>query len=409
MSIRTALAEAGEKDPLFPCFSRADVSFVRGRGAWLEAEDGRRFLDFATGIAVTGLGHAHPGVTRALHEQADRVWDLSNAVRIPSQEALARRLCEITFADRVFFSNSGAEAVETAIKTARRYHFTRGAPERQRILCFEGAFHGRTLATLSAGGRAQYLEGMGERVPGFLTAPFGDLDMLEAAVDQSAAAVMLEPIQGESGVRALSSDALARIRRICDRHGLLLIYDEVQTGVGRTGHFYAYQETGIAPDILATAKGLGNGFPVAAVLATEKAAAGMTPGTHGSTFGGNPLAMAVAQAVVDEILTPGFLADVRRRSRLLREGLDALVLRRPQLFEQVRGEGMLLGLKCRRPVAEVVRAAREACLLVVGAGEDVLRLLPPLTLNKAEIEEGLARLDHAAEILARAPGQASSV
>ena len=395
--------DPAERDHLFPCFSRADVSFVSGEGTWLLADDGRRFLDFATGIAVTGLGHGHPRVKQALHEQAERLWHLSNAVRIPAQEALARRLCEATFADRVFFSNSGAEAVETTIKTARRYHFARGATERRRILCFEGGFHGRTLATLSAGGRAQYLEGMGPRTPGFLTVPFGNLQVLEAAVDQGAAAVLIEPIQGESGVRALSHDALARIRRICNRHGLLLIYDEVQTGVGRTGHFYAYQEAGVAPDILATAKGLGNGFPVAAVLATEKAAAGMTPGTHGSTFGGNPLAMAVANAVVDEILSPGFLEQVRQRAARLRAGLDALVERRPEVFAEVRGEGLLLGLKCRRPVAQVTRAAREACLLTVGAGDDVLRLLPPLTLQDEEIEEGIARLDRTAEILMQDP------
>ena len=402
MHARVEAFETNEQDHLFPCFSRADVSFARGQGAWLEADDGRRFLDFATGIAVTGLGHAHPRVTRALHEQADRVWHLSNAVRIPAQESLARKLCAATFADRVFFNNSGAEGVETAIKTARRYHFARGAPERHRILCFEGAFHGRTLATVSAGGRVQYLEGVGPRAPGFLSVPFGNLDVLEAVADQGAAAVLLEPIQGESGVRELPREALARIRRICNRHGLLLIYDEVQTGVGRTGRFYAYQETGVAPDILVTAKGLGNGFPVAAVLATEKAAAGMTPGLHGSTFGGNPLAMAVADAVVAEILAPGFLEGVRERAEHLRTGLEELVRRRPELFAEVRGEGFLLGLKCLRPVAEVTRAARAACLLTVGAGDDVLRLLPPLTIDRAEIEEGVARLERAADNLLQA-------
>jgi acetylornithine/N-succinyldiaminopimelate aminotransferase len=386
----TALAEGS--DHLFPCFSRADVIFTRGDGAWLQGADGGRYLDFATGIAVTGLGHSHPELVDVLVRQGMKLWHVSNAVRIPEQEELAGLLCEKTFADRIFFNNSGAEAIETAIKTARRHQFVSGSPARYRIVTFEGGFHGRTLATIAAGGRPKYLEGFGPPTAGFDTVPFGDLDALAKACNATTAAVLLEPIQGESGIRSMGAHDLERVREICDRQGVLLILDEVQTGIGRTGHFFAYQATSVAPDILAAAKGLGNGFPVAACLATEKVAAGMTPGTHGSTFGGNPLAMAVASKVVRLVGNEAFLADVRRKGERLRAGLEALAAEYSEAFAEVRGEGLLLGLRCVPPVAVVATAARANGLLSVVAGDNVLRLLPPLIISDAEIEEGLMRL-----------------
>ena len=402
----TALADAS--DHLFPCFSRADISFTQGYGAWLFGSDGRRYLDFATGIAVTGLGHSHPELVDVLVRQGKRLWHVSNAVRIPEQEELAGLLCEKTFADRVFFNNSGAEAIETAIKTARRYQFVSGSRARYRIVTFEGSFHGRTLATIAAGGRPKYLEGFGPPAAGFDIVPFGDLDALASACNTETAAVLLEPIQGESGIRSMGAHDLPRVREICDRQGVLLILDEVQTGIGRTGQLFAYQSTGVAPDILAAAKGLGNGFPVAACLATERVAAGMTPGTHGSTFGGNPLAMAVACKVVQLVGNEAFLADVRRKGEQLRVGLAALVAEYPEVFAEVRGEGLLLGLRCVPPVAAVAAAVRANGLLSVLAGDNVLRLLPPLILSDAEIGDGLARLGRAASALSQYDVGASS-
>lgn len=387
------------KDFLYPCFSRADLAFERGDGAWLFTADGQSYLDCATGIAVTGLGHSHPRLVNVVKRQASKLWHVSNAFRIPEQEQLAEKLCAASFAECVFFNNSGAEAVETAIKTARRYHHVNGRPKRWRLVTFEGAFHGRTLATVAAGGQEKYLEGLGAPVDGFDQVPFGDLDALEAACGPETAGILIEPIQGESGVRALPEGALSKIRALCDKHGLLLILDEVQTGIGRTGHLFAYQASGITPDILASAKGLGNGFPVAACLATEAAAAGMTPGTHGSTFGGNPLAMAVADEVLGIMLEPGFLQAVRLAGEDLRSKLDSFAASYPALFDGTRGEGMLLGLKCRRPVREVMEALRDQRVLSVVAGHDVLRLLPPLTLSISEAKELVARLHIAAGVL----------
>ena len=381
-----------ESDHLFPCFQRADLAFTHGAGAWLDGADGARYLDFATGIAVTGLGHSHPKLVEALIRQGRKLWHVSNAVRIPEQAELARLLCESTFADRVFFNNSGAEAVETAIKTARRYQYVSGRPEHFNIVTFEGAFHGRTLATIAAGGREKYLEGFGPPAPGFTVVPFGDLDALGAVCDAGAAAVLLEPIQGESGVRRLGADMLRKVREICDRTGALLIFDEVQTGVGRVGSFFAYQGTSTTPDILAAAKGLGNGFPVAACLATEKAASGMTPGTHGSTFGGTPLAMVIASEVVAIVAEEAFLSEVRRVAAKLRAALETLSVLYPEVFPEVRGEGLLLGLRCGPPVVVVATAARANGLLSVVAAENVLRLLPPLIITDAEIEEAFTRL-----------------
>jgi acetylornithine/N-succinyldiaminopimelate aminotransferase len=402
MSVRAAVAAPAEgPDHLFPCFSRADVSFTQGDGAWLYGADGGRYLDFATGIAVTGLGHSHPELVDVLVRQGMKLWHVSNAVRIPEQEELAGLLCEKTFADRVFFNNSGAEAIETAIKTARRHQFVSGSPARYRIVTFEGGFHGRTLATIAAGGRPKYLEGFGPPTAGFDIVPFGDLDALARACNAETAAVLLEPIQGESGIRSMGAHDLERIREICDRQGVLLILDEVQTGIGRTGQLFAYQATGVAPDILAAAKGLGNGFPVAACLATEKVAAGMTPGTHGSTFGGNPLAMAVAAKVVQLVGNEAFLADVRRKGVRLLSGLEGLAAECPEVFAEVRGEGLLLGLRCVPQVSIVATAARANGLLSVVAGDNVLRLLPPLILSDAEIEEALVRLRRAVRALSQ--------
>ncbi len=386
-------------DHLYPCFDRADISFTHGEGAWLNATDGVQYLDFATGIAVTGLGHSHPVLVEELHRQGSRLWHVSNAVRIPEQEALARLLCEKTFADRVFFNNSGAEANETAIKTARRYQYFCGHPERYRIVTFDGGFHGRTLATVAAGGRKEYLEGFGPPAPGFDVVPFGDLKAMEMACGRETAAILLEPIQGESGVRKFSGPDLRQIRELCDRLGLLLIFDEVQTGIGRTGHLFAYQAAGVVPDLLASAKGLGNGFPVAVCLASEGVAAGMTPGTHGSTFGGNPLAMAVAARVIEIIANEPFLNAVRHKGGKLRDGLQEIVAAYPNVFSEVRGEGLLLGLSCVPPVKAAVTAARANGLLTVTAGNNVMRLLPPLTVSEDEIATGLARLRRAAESL----------
>lgn len=403
MSDTVSSAPANGPDHLFPCFNRADVAFTHGQGVWLNGADGVRYLDFATGIAVTGLGHSHPMLVEELHRQGSRLWHVSNAVRVPEQETLARLLCEKTFADRVFFNNSGAEAIETAIKTARRYQYGSGHKGRYRIVTFEGGFHGRTLATVAAGGRKEYLEGFGPAVPGFDIVPFGDLAALEKACGDETAAILVEPIQGESGIRKISSSDLQQIRELCDRRGLLLIFDEVQTGIGRTGQLFAYQAAGVMPDLLASAKGLGNGFPVAACLAREEVAASMTLGTHGSTFGGNPLAMAIATRVVEIVADAAFLNGVREKGEKLRDRLEEIVAEYPDVFSEVRGEGLLLGLKCVPPVKSAVTAARANALLTVMAGDNVMRLLPPLILSGDEIGVGIGRLRRAAESL-RLPG-----
>ena len=393
--------------PLFATFARADVAFERGEGAWLTATDGSRWLDFGSGIAVNALGHAHPHLVSALKAQADKLWHVSNAFRIPEQEDLARRLVGASFADRVFFTNSGAEALECAIKTARRYHYAAGHPERYRILTFEGAFHGRTLATLAAGGQQKYLEGFGPKVEGFDQVPFGDHEALRAAIGPETAAILVEPIQGEGGIRVIPTVCLKGLRELCDEHGLLLIFDEVQTGVGRTGKLFAYEWAGVSPDILASAKGLGGGFPVGACLATEAAAAGMVAGTHGTTFGGNPLAMAVGNAVLDVVLAPGFLDHVRDIGLRLKQGLAQVVDQHSTVFEGVRGEGLILGLKCRRAPADVAAALRGERLLSIAAGDNVLRLLPPLIVGEAEVREAIARIDAAASKIEAAAGAAA--
>lgn len=394
----TQTAQTQTTDPLFGTYARAPQTFVRGQGIWLFDSDGRRYMDFTSGIAVNALGHAHPHLVEALKGQADKLWHTSNLYQIDGGAKLAERLCDATFADKVFFTNSGAEALECAIKTARRYHYEKGHPERVNIITFEGAFHGRTLATIAAGGQEKYLEGFGPKAPGFLNLPFGDHDALNAAIAQEdCAAVLLELVQGEGGVRGVPDQCIRGLREACDKHGVLLILDEVQTGVGRSGYLFAHQRLGIEPDIMAIAKGIGGGFPMGACLATQETALAMVPGTHGSTFGGNPLAMAVGNAVLDVVLEDGFLETVRARAGDLSQSLGALVELHPDVFSQVRGEGgLLMGLKCVAPVADVVAAARAVGLLLVGAGDNVVRLLPPLIVTRDDIAFAMDALEAAA-------------
>ena len=385
--------------PLLPVFARTDLSFEKGEGAWLHGRDGERYLDFGAGIAVNALGHAHPHLVKALTEQASKVWHTSNLFQIPEGERLAQRLVDNTFADVVFFSNSGAEANEAAIKMARKYHAAKGQPERFRIVTFEGAFHGRTLATIAAGGQAKYLEGFGPKVEGFDQVPVEDLNALKAAIGPETAALMIEPIQGEGGIRTVSNAFLRELRALCDSHGLLLIFDEIQTGVGRTGKLFAYEWTGVTPDIMSVAKGIGGGFPLGACLASAEAAQGMTAGTHGTTFGGNPLAMAVGNAVLDVILAPGFLKEVERKGLLLKQRLAELKDRHPGIIAEVRGQGLMMGLRTVVPNTGFIAAARAQKLLVIGAGDNVARLLPPLIIGDAEISEAVNRIEAACEAL----------
>jgi acetylornithine/N-succinyldiaminopimelate aminotransferase len=377
---------------LFPTYARADLAFERGEGAWLIAENGDRYLDFGAGVAVLSLGHAHPHLVEALKSAADKPWHVSNLFRIPQAERLAERLVEATFADLVFFTNSGAEAMECAIKTARKFHAANGQPERYRLITFEGAFHGRTLATIAAGGNPKYIEGFGPPVDGFDQAPFGDFAAVEALITPHTAGVLLEPIQGEGGVRVFEPQFLTRLRELCDARGLLLVLDEVQTGVGRTGRFLACEHAGVSPDIAALAKGLGGGFPIGACLATREAAKGMTLGSHGSTFGGNPLAASVGAAVLDVVLAKGFIERVARLGGLLRQRLAELEDRYPNIIVEARGEGLMFGLKTRVPNGDLAAAAREEGLLTILAGDNVVRLLPPLIVEESDIAEAVKRL-----------------
>jgi len=380
---------------LLPTYARVNLAFVRGEGAWLTTTDGERYLDFTAGVAVNALGHAHPHLIEALTEQANALWHVSNLYRIPQAERLAERLCAATFADLVFFANSGAEAMECAIKVARKYHAANGNPDRFRIITFEGAFHGRTLATLAAGGQKKYLEGFGPVAEGFDQVPFVDIEAVKRLIGPQTAAVLIEPIQGEGGVRVAPPQALQALRKLCDEHGLLLVLDEVQCGVGRSGELFAHQRIGIKPDIMGIAKAIGGGFPLGACLATAEAAKGMTAGTHGSTFGGNPLAMAAGNAVLDVVLAPGFLDHVRRCTVLFNQRLAELKDRHSSLIAEVRGEGLLLGLRAVRSSAELVDEFRAEKLLTVAAGDNVVRLLPPLIIAEAEIGEAVARIDRA--------------
>jgi acetylornithine/N-succinyldiaminopimelate aminotransferase len=381
---------------LLPTYARAPIAFERGEGAWLVAEDGDRYLDFGAGIAVNALGHAHPHLVEALTTQAQKLWHTSNLFQIPEGERLGQRLVDATFADVAFFANSGAEANEAAIKMARKYHAAGGHPERYRIITFEGAFHGRTLATIAAGGQQKYIEGFGPKVAGFDQVPVGDFAALEAVIGPETAALMIEPIQGEGGLRVIPGETLRRLRALCEAHGLLLIMDEVQTGVGRTGKFFAHEWSGVTPDIMSAAKGIGGGFPLGVCLATAEAARGMTAGTHGTTFGGNPLAMAVGNAVLDVVLGDGFLAHVERMDLLLTQKLAGLIDRHPHVFAELRGQGLMRGLKLNLPNTAFTAAARARHLLVIPAGDNVVRLLPPLIVGETEVDEAVARLEAAA-------------
>lgn len=386
---------------VLPTYNRAPLTFVKGEGSWLIEADGRRFLDLGAGIAVNALGHAHPALVAALTEQASALWHTSNLYNIPQQQALADRLVAATFADTVFFTNSGTETCELAVKMARKYFYETGHPEKVTFIAFEGAFHGRSSAAIAASGSEKMTKGFGPLLPGFRTVPFGDLDAVAEALDETTAGIMVEPLQGEGGIRPWSDDGLRALRSLCDEHGLLLIVDEVQSGVGRTGKLFAHEWAGITPDIMLVAKGIGGGFPLGALLATEKAASGMTAGTHGSTYGGNPLGCAVGCAVFDHVADDGFLAEVRRKGALMRQGLEGLVASFPEVFESVRGEGLMLGLVCRASNLDVVNAAYDAELATVPAGDNTVRLLPPLTITDDEITEALSRLDHAARAVTK--------
>jgi acetylornithine/N-succinyldiaminopimelate aminotransferase len=380
---------------LLPVFARVDLGFERGEGCWLISTNGEWYLDFTSGVAVNALGHVHPHLVAAIQEQATRLWHMSNLFQSPDGERLAVRLCEQSFADFVFFCNSGAEAMECVIKVVRRYHASKGRPERYRLVTFEGAFHGRTLATLAATGSAKYLEGFGPPLDGFDQVPHGDLEAVKKAIGPQTAGILIEPVQGEGGVRSAPPAFFRALRQLCDEHGLLLAFDEVQTGMGRTGDLFAYRRVGVTPDVMSLAKALGGGFPIGACLATAEAASGMTPGSHGSTFGGNPLAIAAANAVLDVMLKPGFFEHVQKMSLLLKQKLASVIDRHPDIVSEVRGEGLLIGVKAVVPSTDLVTALREEKLLTVGAGDNVVRFLPPLIVTDAEIEESVARLERA--------------
>ena len=378
---------------VLPTYNRAPLSFVKGEGSWLIEADGRRFLDLGAGIAVNALGHAHPALVAALTEQAEQLWHTSNLYHIPQQQALADKLVEASFADSVFFTNSGTESCELAVKMARKHFFEAGQPERVNILTFEGSFHGRSSAGIAAAGSQKMTNGFGPLLPGFVHLPFGEHEAVPDAIDAQTAAIMIEPVQGEGGIRPLPDACLKGLRDLCDQHGILLILDEVQCGMGRTGKLFAHEWAGIEPDIMMVAKGIGGGFPLGAVLTTERAASGMTAGTHGSTYGGNPLGCAVGCAVMDHITAPGFLEEVSRKSGVLRQALEGLVASHPDVFESVRGSGLMIGLKCVVDVGAVVQASYDAELAIVPAAENTARLLPPLTISDAEIAEAVARLE----------------
>jgi acetylornithine/N-succinyldiaminopimelate aminotransferase len=398
---KSATHTTGPSAAVMATYARQDLVFERGEGSWLYTLDGERYLDFASGIAVNVLGHAHPRLVAALTEQAEKLWHTSNLYRVAGQERLAERLVARTFADRVFFCNSGAEACEAAIKTARRYHYVLGRPERWRIITFAGAFHGRTLATIAAGGNEKYCEGFGPPVEGFDHVPFADLAAVEAAIGPETAGIMIEPIQGEGGIQVAPADFLFALRELCDRHGLLLILDEVQCGMGRTGKLFAHEWAGFTPDLMAIAKGIGGGFPLGALLATQDAARGMTAGSHGSTFGGNPLATAVGNAVLEAVLEDGFLEGVQQKALRLKQSLAAVADQHPELVEEVRGQGLLMGVKLKVPPGDVVKAALAERLLIAGASDNVVRLLPPLNVTEEEISDATDRLSRALDRVGR--------
>jgi acetylornithine/N-succinyldiaminopimelate aminotransferase len=381
---------------VMPTYGRWDVAVDHGEGCYLYATDGRKFLDFTSGIAVTSLGHCHPHLIEAVTAQAKKLWHVSNLFQIPGQQKLAERLVAHSFADTVFFNNSGAEAVELSLKVARKYQSETGHPERYRVIGCHGSFHGRSFATLAAAGAEAYLKGFGPVMDGFDHVAFNNLNEMRAAVTDETAAILVEPVQGEGGVRAPSADYLKGLRAICDEFGLLLVYDEVQCGLGRTGKLFAHEWSGVAPDVMAVAKALGNGFPIGACLATEKAAIGMVAGSHGSTFGGNPMAVTAGNAVMDVMLEPGFFERVQKVSGLLQDRLQTLVGAYPKLFAELRGSGLLLGIRCHVTAGDFVAKLRANGLLCLTAGENVLRILPPLIVGEAEINEGLVILNQVA-------------
>jgi acetylornithine/N-succinyldiaminopimelate aminotransferase len=385
---------------VLPTYSRAPLSFVKGEGSWLIEQDGRRFLDLGAGIAVNALGHAHPALVAALTEQAGQLWHTSNLYEIPQQQELADRLVALSFADTVFFTNSGTEACELAVKMARKYFYDKGQPDRTEIITFSGSFHGRSSAGIAAAGSEKMTKGFGPLLPGFKHIEFGDMEALGAAITDTTAAIMIEPVQGEGGIRPVPDADLKQMRALCETHGLLLIFDEVQCGVGRTGKMFAHEWAGVTPDIMMVAKGIGGGFPLGAVLATENAASGMTAGTHGSTYGGNPLGCAVGNAVVNIIGTDAFLDDVNRKAGLMRQKLEGLVASHPDVFESVRGSGLMLGLKCKATNSDVVAAGYRHEVITVPAADNVIRLLPPLNITDEDIAEAVSRLDQAASSLA---------
>jgi acetylornithine/N-succinyldiaminopimelate aminotransferase len=397
---------------LLPTYARVDLAFERGEGAWLFTAEGERYLDFTSGVAVNAFGHAHPYMVEVLTEQAKKLWHVSNLYRIPEGERLADRLCTLSFADTVFFQNSGAEAIECAIKMARKYQSACGKPERFRIITFEGAFHGRTLAAIAATGNKKYLEGFGPPVEGFDQVAYADIKAVKKAIGPETGAIMIEPIMGEGGVRVVPHTFLKALRGLCDQHGLLLIFDEIQTGIGRTGDLFAYQHTGVTPDIMTLAKALGGGFPIGACLASAEASKGMAAGTHGSTFGGNPLAMAVGNAAIDLATADGFIDNVRKTSLLLKQRLAELKDRHASVLAEVRGEGLLIGLRMVPPVAAMVDELRAEKMITVAAGDNVVRLLPPLIIGEEEISYAVNAIDRAcgrlAQLHARPPKELAS-
>jgi len=384
-----------QKSHIMPTYNRADLRFVRGEGAWLETETGEKYLDFGSGVAVNTLGHAHPKLVAALGAQSEKLWHVSNLYQIPEQEKLADMLCANSFADLVFFGNSGAEAAEGMIKVMRKYHAENGAPERVTLISFKGAFHGRTLAALAAAGNPDYLEGFGPAPPGFVQCQELDVEAVEAMIDETTAGILIEPVQGEGGVRDVGTAFLRALRELCDKHGILLGFDEVQCGIGRTGKLFAHEYAAVEPDVMAIAKGIGGGFPLGAVLTTETVGRVLQPGTHGSTYGGNPLACAVGAAVLDEVLSDGFLDHVQQTATYFRQHLARLLDENSDIFEDLRGSGLMVGLKCKPANSDVVAALRDEKVLTIGAGENVLRIVPPLNVTQAEVDIAVAAIETA--------------
>ncbi len=384
---------------ILPTYARAPLSFTKGEGTWLIEEDGRRFLDLGAGIAVNALGHAHPSLVAALTEQAQNLWHVSNLYMIPQQKALADQLVAQSFADTVFFTNSGTESCELAVKMARKYWFEKGQSECVEIITFSGSFHGRSSAGIAAAGSEKMTKGFGPLLPGFVHLDWADHAALDAAITAKTAAILIEPIQGEGGIRPVPDACLKGLRELCDRHNLLLIFDEVQCGLGRSGKLFAHEWAGVTPDIMMVAKGIGGGFPLGAVLASEAAALGMGAGTHGSTYGGNPLACAVGCAVLANVADEAFLAEVRRKSAVFKQKLGGLIAAHPDIFDSLRGEGLMLGLKCKCANTDMVAAGYEALVITVPAADNVIRLLPPLNITDDEIELAIERLDQAAQRL----------